>query len=116
VYHFRLRNCLVVLAIVCRLGSVAASAEDRACTNSTLRGNFAFTAQGTTLAALGLPPAITGPFSSIGEANFDGDGPFTLTAVSSFNGMVQGPDTVTGAYSVERRLLLYFASEQWSKL
>ena len=33
-------------------------------------------------------------------ATFDGQGSFTLTATSSFNGVIQGPVTVHGTYSV----------------
>ena len=70
------------------------------CNDASLQGEFAFTARGTTFAALGLPPAATGAFASSGAARFDGQGRFTLSATSSFNGAVQGPATVTGTYHV----------------
>lgn len=93
-----------VFAVV--LGGAAASPvyadspRAKSCTNATLSGDFAFTAKGTTLAALGLPAPLTGAFASSGTAEFDGNGHFTLTATSSFNGVIQGPQTVTGTYSV----------------
>jgi hypothetical protein len=102
-YFERLATCVSALALACGLMAVPVHAQNeraRGCTNASLRGNFAFTARGTTLAALGLPPALTGAFSSSGTATFDGAGHFSLTATSSFNGNIQGPATVTGAYSV----------------
>jgi hypothetical protein len=54
----------------------------------------------TLLAALGLPSPLRGPFVSSGDASFDRAGHFNLTSVSSFNGIVQGPATVNGSYSV----------------
>src|SRR5689334_11219349 len=99
-------SLLRVSTIIAVLGwAVTLEAKDhdrRGCDNSSLRGAFAFTAQGTTLAALGLPAALTGAFASGGSAEFDGAGHFTLTATSSFDGVVQGPATVTGTYSVNR--------------
>jgi hypothetical protein len=74
--------------------------DRHACTNETLRGEFGFVAHGTTLPALGLPPLLTGAFVSSGPATFDGSGHFTLTATSSFQGVIQGPSTVTGTYAV----------------
>jgi hypothetical protein len=72
----------------------------RGCTNADLRGTFAFTAQGVTLAGSPVPPALQGAFASSGVSSFDGRGHFTLTATSSFNGFVQGPGVVTGTYDV----------------
>lgn len=80
--------------------AVPTHAENLYCTNATLHGSFAFTAQGTTLASLGLPAPLTGAFASSGSAEFDGKGHFELTATSSFAGVVQGPATVSGTYSV----------------
>jgi hypothetical protein len=71
------------------------------CTNATLRGTYAFTARGTTFAALGLPAPLTGAYASSGTADFDGNGHFSLSANNSFNGVIQ-PAAVTGTYSVNR--------------
>lgn len=92
-----------ILAVCFALSSFALQARDRdhrVCTNESLRGEFGFIAHGTTLAALGLPAALTGAFASSGSASFDASGHFTLTATSSFQGVIQGPSTVTGTYSV----------------
>lgn len=81
-------------------GSSSDEAIDQKCTNNSLRGSYGFTAQGVTLQGSPVPAALRGPFASSGSATFDGQGNFTLTATSSFNGIVQGPATVKGTYSV----------------
>jgi hypothetical protein len=94
---------LLLATLIASVGAglpVLAHAEDLHCTNATLQGSFAFTAEGTTLAGLGLPASLTGAFASSGSAEFDGSGHFELTATSSFAGVVQGPSTVSGTYSV----------------
>lgn len=73
----------------------------RGCTNGSLKGDFGFTAKGVTLSGSPLPGPLQGPFASSGTASFDGKGRFTLTAASSFNGLVQ-PTAVGGTYSVNR--------------
>ena len=83
----------------------------RRCSNRTLRGDFGFTAEGTTTAASPVPPPLQGPFASSGLANFDGEGNFTLTATSSFNGVLQGPVTVRGTYSVREDCTYTSAAE-----
>jgi hypothetical protein len=96
---FRSVVCAAALAL-CPLAVRAKEYNNRVCTNASLRGDFGYAAQGTTLPALGLQPVLTGMFASGGYAHFDGQGHFTLTATSSFHGMIQGPATVTGTYSV----------------
>jgi len=78
----------------------AEETETRQCSNDSLRGDFAYSAHGTTMAASGLPVALTGAFASGGTASFDGAGHFSLTATSSFQGVIQGPATLTGTYDV----------------
>lgn len=78
----------------------ARKSGQRRCSNRTLRGNYGFTAQGFTTAAAPVPPPLRGAFASSGLATFDGEGNYTLTATSSFNGVIQGPVTVRGTYSV----------------
>jgi hypothetical protein len=80
--------------------TVQARHNTHSCTNESLAGEFGFTAHGTTLPALGLQGPLTGAFASGGSATFDGAGRFNLTATSSFNGVIQGPATVTGTYAV----------------
>jgi hypothetical protein len=91
-------GALAVLAVA--PFTVQARHNTHTCTNESLVGEFGFTAHGTTLPALGLQAPLTGAFASSGSAIFDGSGHFTLTATSSFNGVIQGPATVTGTYTV----------------
>ncbi len=95
-----LRFIVVVTSALTSFTIHARDLDRRVCTNESIRGEFGFIAHGTTLAALGLPAALTGAFASSGSAIFDGAGHFTLTATSSFSGVVQGPSTLTGTYSV----------------
>lgn len=76
------------------------NARQRRCTNGSLKGAYGFTAQGFTLSGAPLPAALLGPFATGGLSVFDGQGNFTLTANSSFNGAIQPPLTVKGTYSV----------------
>ena len=100
----RITTSVYAFLLAASFGMGAAHAGDgrpaRHCTNASLKGEFAFSARGITLAALGLPAALTGPFASSGTAVYDGTGRVTLTATSSFNGIVQGPQTVHGTYTV----------------
>jgi hypothetical protein len=72
----------------------------RGCTNGDLRGTFGFTAEGVTLPGSAVPAPLQGPFASSGTSTFDGRGHFTLTATSSFNGIVQPSGVVKGTYDV----------------
>lgn len=80
--------------------AAAADPQTPTCSNATLSGTFAFTARGTTTTASPVPAPLQGAFASSGSASFDGAGHFSLTATSSFNGLVQPPGTVTGTYAV----------------
>jgi hypothetical protein len=103
------RLCLVLMATAAAAAptvdsasaqSVADRRSSRACTNASLRGTFGFTAAGVTLMSSPVPAPLLGAFASSGMATFDGRGGFTLTATSSFNGIVQGPSTLGGTYAV----------------
>jgi hypothetical protein len=94
---------LTVMSTAIATQAEARSADrtgERRCTNASLRGTFGFTAQGVTLAGSPVPAALQGAFASSGVSTFDGRGHFTLTATSSFNGIIQGPATVEGTYDV----------------
>jgi hypothetical protein len=78
----------------------ARKTSPKRCSNRTLRGDYGYTASGFTTAASPVPAPLQGAFASSGLATFDGQGGFKLTATSSFNGVIQGPVTVHGTYSV----------------
>jgi hypothetical protein len=72
-----------------------AQAADKGCSNATLLGTFAYRSSGSITA----PPAIAGPFASVGTQTFDGNGCTTATAWVSQNGTII-PVTITGTYTV----------------
>jgi hypothetical protein len=95
--RFSLTKLALVLASLSILavapdGSVTASAADR-CTNSSLRGSFAFHSTGTT---------PTGdPFATVGIFRFDGNGNLTATLFQRrTGGITVGPISITGTYTV----------------
>lgn len=80
--------------------AILTSAAYADCTNASVRGVYGYTAQGRTISGLPLPPQFLGPFASSGVAVYDGRGNVTLTATSSFNGVIQPPSTVKATYNV----------------
>ncbi|HKW34008.1 MAG TPA: hypothetical protein VJN92_13445 [Candidatus Acidoferrum sp.] len=72
-----------------------AQADDKVCSDATLRGGFAFTSTGF----ITTPPALAGPFAIVGRQTFDGNGSFTAAATVSQNGNII-PVTVEGTYTV----------------
>ena len=70
-------------------------ADDKGCSNETLRGTFAYTSTGFITA----PPAFAGPFAETGTQTFDGRGATTAAVTSSQNGNIL-PLAITGTYTV----------------
>src|SRR5258708_39276971 len=58
-----------------------AKADNKGCSNATLKGTFAHTASGFEIA----PPSIAGPLAGVGTDTFDGKGNVTTTAMLSIN-------------------------------
>jgi hypothetical protein len=73
----------------------AAKAVDLGCSNTSLRGSFAYTETGSLVAA----PAPIGPYAEVGVQTFDGNGNTTVTGMSSTNGTASPADQ-TGTYTV----------------
>jgi len=88
---------LTILALALGLTSVA-NAENKACTNATLKGAFGYSSTGTLLETY-VPPPFAGPFAEVGTQTFDGKGGTTAIATLSSNGNIV-PITVTGTYTV----------------
>jgi hypothetical protein len=72
-----------------------AKADNKGCSNATIKGTFAHTASGFEIA----PPSIAGPLAGAGTDTFDGKGSVTGTAMLSINGNIV-PVTATGTYTV----------------
>jgi hypothetical protein len=88
---------LFAYAAAATLATNMATAQtvNKGCTNATLLGTFAYTVTGSITA----PPALAGPFASVGTQTFDGVGGFTAVATVSQNGMIV-PVTIKGTYTV----------------
>lgn len=87
---------VITVAMALALGiAPTAQADDKGCSNATLKGTFAYTNTGF----LTAPPAQAGPFAGVGTENFDGNGGTTATAWVSQNGNVLKV-TITGTYTV----------------
>ena len=82
----------LVLAIVPK-----AKADDKRCSEATLKGAFVYTSTGFIVAA--PIPALVGPSAEVGTLYFDGKGGVTFAFNSSQNGSI-GPGTGTGTYTV----------------
>jgi hypothetical protein len=61
-----------------------AKADNKGCTNATLKGTYVHTASGFETA----PPSIAGPLVGVGLDTFDGNGGVTTTATLSINGNI----------------------------
>src|SRR5258708_6942045 len=72
-----------------------AQADDRGCSNASLKGTFGVTNTGFILA----PPQFAGPFAGVATQIFDGKGGTTATATVSQNGNIVKV-TITGTYTV----------------
>ena len=75
--------------------AATARANNKGCSNSSLKGTFAHMATGFVTA----PPAMAGPFAGVGTDTFDGNGGITGAATLSINGNIV-PLTETGTYKV----------------
>jgi hypothetical protein len=83
-----------VTALALALSSTA-KADDKGCSNATLRGSYAQTGTGVITA----PPDQAGPFANVGTLVFDGNGGLTGALVVSSNGS-SSQATETGTYTV----------------
>ena len=75
--------------------SATAKADDKGCSNATLRGTYAYTSTGS----ITTPPDLAGPIAEVGTQTFDGKGATTTTFTASGNGNIF-QTTFTGTYTV----------------
>ena len=86
----------ITVATTLALGIASkAQAADKECSNTTLKGTFAFFSTGFITA----PPPEAGPFAIVGTQTFDGNGTTAAAARVSQNGNII-PVTLAGTYSV----------------
>jgi hypothetical protein len=95
--HSTIRKTFTMAAVTAlALGmSLAAKADNKGCSNATLRGSYAQTGTG----AITAPPDQAGPFANVGTLIFDGNGGLTGALVVSSNGS-SSQATETGTYTV----------------
>jgi hypothetical protein len=94
--HIAPRTLAIVFAIAFVLSiAPSAKADDKGCSNASLKGTFAYTVTGST----SLPPPLGGPFGGIGRQTFDGNGHVSGTQTVNLNGNVLR-QTYTGTYTV----------------
>jgi hypothetical protein len=72
-----------------------AKAENKGCSNASLKGSFSHRGSGSVTA----PAALAGPFAGVGTDTFDGNGNITGSATVSINGNIV-PVNETGTYKV----------------
>ena len=72
----------------------SAKADDKGCSNLSLKGTFAHTTTGFLVA-----PAPVGAFAQAGTQTFDGRGGTSTVGMLSINGDIE-PDSSTGTYTV----------------
>ena len=72
-----------------------ANADDKGCSNATLKGTFAYIGTGFNV----TPASAAGPFAEVGTQTFDGKGATSTTFTASANGNIFQV-TLAGTYSV----------------
>lgn len=92
--RFRILFFLLTLVVV---GSESSTAYASACSNSTIRGSYAFTIHGTIF----LPDGTAILVDGLAKTTFDGNGNLTqLDAVATNGNLAPGWASNTGTYSV----------------
>lgn len=95
-FNNMMRTAAMAVLVALALGvAPMAKADDKGCSNASLKGAFAYSADGFITA----PPSLAGPFAEVGTQTFDGKGGTSATATLSQNGNII-PITVTGSYAV----------------
>jgi hypothetical protein len=88
---------IAAVAALALAAAPTANADNKGCSNATLKGTFSDRDTGWIF--LAPPPAAPVPFAGVNVETFDGNGTFTGTGISSVNGTVM-PGSFKGTYSV----------------
>jgi hypothetical protein len=92
------KTFVITIATALALGMAPwAMADEKGCSEETLKGSFAYTSTGFILVA--KVAALAGPSAEVGTVIFDGNGGVTFSFNSSLNGNI-GPGNATGKYTV----------------
>jgi hypothetical protein len=90
---------IAAVAALAMATAPAARADDKGCSDATLKGTWVHTASGFETAAAPIPSPLVGPLVGVGTDAFDGKGGLTTSATLSINGNIV-PVTATGTYTV----------------
>ena len=88
-----------VTALALGIAPTAKAQVDKACTNATLQGTFAYSTTGFGVAGATGPLPAPLPFADAGAQTFDGNGGTALSGMSNANGTVGQPNQ-SGTYTV----------------
>jgi hypothetical protein len=92
----RVLGTLATVALLMGLSILPAAADDKGCSDASLKGDYAYAVNGT---AVTTPPV--GPIAILGKITLDGKGAFSGSVNGSIAGAFVLTDTpVTGTYSV----------------
>jgi hypothetical protein len=87
---------MAIAAVLMGLGVLPAVADDKGCSDASLKGDYAYAANGT-----GVTIQPIGPVAILGKITLDGKGAFSGSVNGSIAGAFLLTDTlITGAYSV----------------
>ena len=91
----KVSRLLAIPALLLGLNVMSAAAEDRGCSNATLKGDYGYSVNGT---SLDIPPV--GPLAILGKITLDGKGNFAGTINGSIGGTLITDVAITGTYSI----------------
>jgi hypothetical protein len=91
----RLGKLLAVPALLLGLTCMAAAADNNGCSNATLKGDYAYAVNATSIT---IPPV--GPLAILGKITVDGRGNFTGSANGSIAGIILTDIPISGTYSI----------------
>ena len=86
---------LAIPALFLGLNVMSAAAEDHGCSNATLKGDYGYSVNGT---SLDIPPV--GPLAILGKITLDGKGNFAGVINGSIAGNILTDVAITGTYSI----------------
>ena len=92
----RVLDALAIVVLLMGLSVLPAAADDKGCSDASLKGDYAYSVNGT---AITLPPA--GPLAILGKITLDGNGAFSGSVNGNIAGVIHLEDApVNGTYSV----------------
>ena len=91
----RVLGTLAIAALLMGLSVLPAAADDKGCSNASLKGDYAYAVNATSLT---IPPV--GPVAILGKITADGKGSFSGSINGSIVGYILTDVPISGTYSV----------------